>query len=232
MDALLQVDDLHAYYGESHVLQGISLAVPKGTVVALMGRNGAGKTTTMRAIMGLVPPRRGAVRFRGKPITRGRTYEIAQGGVALVPETRGIFPSLTVLENLTVAARGEGRWTLARVFATFPRLEQRLKNLGGQLSGGEQQMLSIARALMTHPELLMLDEPGEGLAPIIVQEIHRILADLKREGVTMLLVEKSFAFATGVADTVYVIGKGQVRWEGRAQDLKSAEDVKGTWLGV
>jgi branched-chain amino acid transport system ATP-binding protein len=231
-EGLLAVDNLHAYYGESHVLQGISLAVPKGTVVALMGRNGAGKTTTMRAIMGLVPPRRGAVRFKGKPITGRRTYEIAQGGMALVPETRGIFPSLTVLENLTVAARGEGPWTLERVFATFPRLEQRLRNLGGQLSGGEQQMLSIARALMTHPELLMLDEPGEGLAPIIVQDIHRILADLKREGVTMLLVEKSFAFATGIADIVYVIGKGQVRWEGRAQDLKSAEDVKGTWLGV
>jgi branched-chain amino acid transport system ATP-binding protein len=149
-----------------------------------------------------------------------------------VPETRGIFPSLTVLENLTVAARGEGPWTRARVFATFPRLEQRQKNLGGQLSGGEQQMLSIARSLMTHPELLMLDEPGEGLAPIIVQDIHRILADLKGEGVTMLLVEKSFAFATGIADTVYVIGKGQVRWQGRSADLKTAEDVKATWLGV
>jgi branched-chain amino acid transport system ATP-binding protein len=137
-----------------------------------------------------------------------------------------------VLENLTAAARGEGPWTRTRVFATFPRLEQRQKNLGGQLSGGEQQMLSIARSLMTHPELLMLDEPGEGLAPIIVQDIHRILADLKGEGVTMLLVEKSFAFATAIADTVYVIGKGQVRWQGRSADLKTAEDVKATWLGV
>jgi branched-chain amino acid transport system ATP-binding protein len=231
-DALLEVNDLHAYYGESHILQGITLAVPKGSVVALMGRNGAGKTTTMRAIMGLMPARRGAVRFAGRAITGRRTYAIAQGGMALVPETRGIFPSLTVLENLTVAARGDGPWTLQRVFATFPRLEQRLGNLGGQLSGGEQQMLSIARALMTHPALLMLDEPGEGLAPIIVQDIHRILADLKREGVTMLLVEKSFAFATSLADTVYVIGKGQVRWQGRASDLRSAEDVKTTWLGV
>ncbi len=232
MAALLEVEDLHAYYGESHILQGVALAVPKGTVVALMGRNGAGKTTTMRAIVGLVPPRRGAVRFAGQPLAGLRTYEIAQRGVALVPETRGIFPSLTVLENLTVAARGAGPWTLERVFATFPRLEQRRKNLGGQLSGGEQQMLSIARALMTHPELLMLDEPGEGLAPIIVQDIHRILASLKDEGVTMLLVEKSFAFATSLADTVYVIGKGQVRWHGRADALKSAEDVKSTWLGV
>jgi branched-chain amino acid transport system ATP-binding protein len=232
MAALLEVEDLHAYYGESHVLQGISLAVPKGEVVALMGRNGAGKTTSMRAIVGLVPPRRGAVRFAGKPLAGLRTYEIAQSGVALVPETRGIFPSLTVLENLTVAARGAGPWNLARVFATFPRLEQRQRNLGGRLSGGEQQMLSIARALMTHPDLLMLDEPGEGLAPIIVQDIHRILANLKDEGVTMLLVEKSFAFATSLADSVYVIGKGQVRWYGRAAALKSAEDVKSTWLGV
>lgn len=232
MAALLEVEDLHAYYGESHILQGISLVVPKGEVVALMGRNGAGKTTTMRAIVGLVPPRRGTVRFAGRPLAGLRTYEIAQSGVALVPETRGIFPSLTVLENLTVAARGAGPWTLQRVFETFPRLEQRRKNLGGQLSGGEQQMLSIARALMTHPELLMLDEPGEGLAPIIVQDIHRILANLKDEGVTMLLVEKSFAFATSLADTVYVIGKGQVRWQGRAEGLKAAEDVKATWLGV
>src|SRR5262249_47198866 len=230
MAMLLEVEDLHAYYGDSHVLQGISLAVPKGDVVALMGRNGAGKTTTMRAIMGLVPPRRGMVRFAGEAIAGRRTYEIAQSGVALVPETRGIFPSLTVLENLSVAARGEGPWTLDRVFASFPRLEPRRRNLGGQLSGGEQQMLSIARALMTHPQLLMLDEPGEGLAPIIVQDIHRILAGLKRDGVTMLLVEKSFAFATSLADTVYVIGKGQVRWHGRADDLRSAEDVKSTWL--
>ena len=232
MAALLEVEDLHADYGESHILQGISLAVPRGKVVALMGRNGAGKTTTMRAIMGLVPPRRGAVRFAGKPLAGRRTHEIAQSGMALVPETRGIFPSLTVRENLTVAARGAGPWTLQRAFATFPRLEQRARNLGGQLSGGEQQMLSIARALMTHPELLMLDEPGEGLAPIIVQDIHRILADLKEEGVTMLLVEKSFAFATSLADTVYVIGKGQVRWHGAAADLRSAEEVKATWLGV
>jgi branched-chain amino acid transport system ATP-binding protein len=232
MAALLEVDDLHAYYGDSHVLQGISLAVPRGRVVAIMGRNGAGKTTTMRAIMGLMPIRRGAVRFAGAALTGMSTHRIAQRGMALVPETRGIFPSLTVLENLTVAARGAGSWTLARVFATFPRLEQRLRNLGGQLSGGEQQMLAIARALMTHPDLLMLDEPGEGLAPIVVQDIHRILSDLKEEGVTMLLVEKNFAFATGLADSVYVIGKGQVRWQGPAAELRAAEDVKATWLGV
>jgi branched-chain amino acid transport system ATP-binding protein len=232
MAALLEVEDLHAYYGESHVLQGVALAVPKGAVVALMGRNGAGKTTTLRAIMGLVRPRRGAVRFRGDSTLSLKPYQIAQAGMALVPETRGIFPSLTVLENLTVAARGPGPWTVERVFAAFPRLAERRRNRGGQLSGGEQQMLSIARALMTHPQLLMLDEPGEGLAPIIVQEIHRILADLKREQVTMLLVEKSFAFATSLADTIVVIGKGQVRWSGTAEAMRAAEEIKATWLGV
>lgn len=231
-EPLLEVADVHAYYGESHILQGVSLAVPKGGVVALMGRNGAGKTTTLRTIVGLMRARRGSVRFAGRPVTGRPTYEIAQAGIALVPETRGIFPSLSVAENLTVAARGRGPWTLARVFRTFPRLEERQRNMGGQLSGGEQQMLSIARALMTHPELLMLDEPGEGLAPIIVQDIHRILTGIKAEGVTMLLVEKSFAFATSLADTVYVIGKGQVRWSGASAALKHAEDVKSTWLGV
>src|SRR5688572_17632466 len=209
MPGLLEAADLHAFYGESHVLQGISFEVPPGTAVALMGRNGAGKTTTLRTIIGLMRSRRGTIRFAGREITGLRTYEIAQAGIALVPETRGIFPSLSVLENLTIAARGEGPWTLERVFGVFPKLAERRGNTGGQLSGGEQQMLSIARALMTHPQLLMLDEPGEGLAPIIVQEIHRMIADLKRQGMTMLLVEKSFAFATALADTVYVIGKGR-----------------------
>ncbi len=232
MAALLEVADIHTYYGESHILQGVALDVPKGAVVALMGRNGAGKTTTMRTIMGLVRARRGAIRFAGRDIAAARTYEIAGAGLTLVPETRGIFPSLTVLENLTIAARGKGPWTLDRVFATFPRLKERQRNSGGKLSGGEQQMLSIARALMTHPALLMLDEPGEGLAPIIVQEIRQILASLKSEGVTMLLVEKNFAFATGVADSVFVIGKGRVRWSGSAAALKQADEVKATWLGV
>lgn len=232
MAPLLEVKDLHAYYGESHVLQGITLAVSKGSVVALMGRNGAGKTSTLRAIMGLLRPRRGSVRFSGQAITVLKPYQVAQSGMALVPETRGIFPSLTVLENLAIAARGHGPWTVERVFETFPRLGERRRNMGGQLSGGEQQMLSIARALMTHPRLLMLDEPGEGLAPIIVQDIHRILADLKSQQVTMLLVEKSFAFATSLADTIYVIGKGQVRWQGTAAAMRSAEEIKATWLGV
>ena len=232
MAALLEVQDLHAYYGESHVLQGISLVVPKGEVVALMGRNGAGKTTTMRAIVGLVAPRRGAVRFAGRPITGLRTYEIAQGGVALVPETRGIFPSLTVLENLTVAARGAGPWTLARVFATFPRLEQRQRNLGGQLSGGEQQMLSIARALMLNPEILLLDEPSEGLAPLIVREIVEVMRRLKGEGLPILLVEQNLRTALDVADRHYVLSKGEVCFVGATAELESNETVLSTYLSV
>lgn len=230
--ALLEVENIHTYYGASHVLHGISLAVESGSTVALMGRNGAGKTTIMRSIMGLTPPRQGSVRFRGDRIAGEKTYAIARRGLALVPETRGIFPSLSVFEHLTIAAREGGAWDLARVFRAFPRLEERRANMGAHLSGGEQQMLSIARALMTNPVLLLLDEPGEGLAPIIVQEIHGILRQLKSEGITMLLVEKNFGLATSVADVVYVIGKGTVRWSGRPADLRAAEDVKSTWLGV
>ncbi|MGE0737150.1 MAG: ABC transporter ATP-binding protein [Alphaproteobacteria bacterium] len=233
MDApLLELDDVHTYYGDSHILQGVTMSVARGSVTGLMGRNGAGKTTTMRSIMRMTAPRRGSVRFDGRALDGLKTYEIAQSGVALVPETRGIFPSLSVRENLTVAARGEGPWTLQRVYETFPRLEARAANMGGQLSGGEQQMLAIARALMTHPSLLLLDEPGEGLAPIIVQEIHRILTRLKEEGVTMLLVEKNFAFATSIADRIYVLGKGQIRWVGSPKELHSVEHIKSTWLGV
>ncbi len=230
--ALLRVEDIHTYYGSSHVLHGISLAVEPGTTVALMGRNGAGKTTIMRSIMGLTPPKHGSIRFRGDLITGQKTHAIARRGLALVPEARGIFPSLSVLEHLTIPARKGGAWDPARVFRAFPRLEERSANMGGNLSGGEQQMLAIARALVTNPALLLLDEPGEGLAPIIVQEIYRILRQLKSEGITMLLVEKNFGLATSVADFVYVIGKGTVRWSGPPTELRAAEDIKSTWLGV
>lgn len=233
--SLLQVEDIHTYYGESHILQGVTLEIPRGGVVSLMGRNGAGKTTTLRSIMRLTAPRRGRVLFDGRSLDGLRTYEIAQAGIALVPETRGIFPSLSVEENLTVAARGQDApdgWTVDRVFALFPRLAERRNNGGSQLSGGEQQMLSIARALLTNPSVLLLDEPGEGLAPIIVQEIYRTLESLKAAGTTMLLVEKNFAFATSLADTVYVLGKGQIRWSGPGGALREAEDIMSTWLGV
>ena len=232
---LLAVEDLHTYYGDSHVLQGVSFEVPQGGVVALLGRNGAGKTTTLRSIMRLTPPKRGAVRFGGRPLAELPPYRVARAGIALVHETRGIFPSLSVRENLTIAAReapdGSG-WTLERVYETFPRLAERQNNGGSQLSGGEQQMLAIARALLTNPRLLLLDEPTEGLAPIIVEEIWRILAALKADGMTMLLVEQNFALATALADWNLVLGKGVIRWHGTSADLRADESVKRTWLGV
>ena len=235
VETLLTVDDLHTYYGESHVLQGVSFEVPKGSVVALLGRNGAGKTTTLRSIMRLTPPKRGTVSFAGKALAGLAPYRVARAGIALVHETRGIFPSLSVRENLTIAARGaaNGRgWTLDRVFQTFPRLGERQHNGGSQLSGGEQQMLAIARALLTNPQLLLLDEPAEGLAPIIVEEIWRILAALKAEGITMLLVEQNFALATSLADHNLVLGKGLIRWQGPSDALRADDEIKRTWLGV
>ncbi len=231
--SLLEVDGIHTYYGASHILQGVTLSIAPGSVVSLMGRNGAGKTTTLRSIMRLAPSRRGRVAFDGQEITGLKTYEVARRGIALVPETRNIFPSLSVRENLTIARRAApDGWTLERVFELFPRLAERQSNGGAQLSGGEQQMLAIARALVTDPRLLLLDEPGEGLAPLIVQEIYRTLEKLKAEGMTMLLVEKNFAFATRLADHVYILGKGQIRWDGTGDALRDAEDVKHTWLGV
>jgi branched-chain amino acid transport system ATP-binding protein len=233
-EALLAVEDVHTYYGDSHILQGVSFEVPKGTVVALLGRNGAGKTTTLRSIMRLTPPKRGTVRLGDRPLAGLPAYRVARAGIALVHETRGIFPSLSVRENLTIAAREEtnGAWTLERVFQTFPRLGERRHNGGSQLSGGEQQMLAIARALLTNPQVLLLDEPTEGLAPIIVEEIWRILAALKAEGMTMLLVEQNFALATALADHNLVLGKGMIRWRGDTPALRANDEIKHTWLGV
>jgi branched-chain amino acid transport system ATP-binding protein len=232
---LLQVDDLHTYLGDSYIIQGVSLAVPPGGVVALLGRNGAGKTTTLRSIMRMVHPRRGRVLFDGRDISLLPTYEIARARIAFVQETRAIFPSLTVEENLAIAVRppvdGEG-WTMQRIYEDFPNLAARRHNGGTQLSGGEQQMLAIARALVSNPRLLLLDEPSEGLAPLIVRQIADIILRLKRQGMTMLLVEQNFALANEVADRIIVLGKGQVRWSGTSAELHAAEDIRHTWLGV
>jgi branched-chain amino acid transport system ATP-binding protein len=232
---LLQVEDLHTFYGDSHVLQGLGFSVERGSVVALLGRNGAGKTTTLRSIVRLTAPQRGRVTLDGLNLGDMATYEIARAGVAFVQETRAIFPSLTVEENLTIAARpaadGQG-WTLDRIYERFPELHARRRNGGTQLSGGEQQMLAIARALIANPVLLLLDEPSEGLAPLIVRKIRSMLLALKVEGTTMLLVEQNFALATSVADYIYVLGKGRIRWAGTGAELHGAEQVKSTWLGV
>jgi branched-chain amino acid transport system ATP-binding protein len=232
---MLELADVHTYYGESYVLQGTSLEVKEGSVVGLMGRNGMGKTTTIRTIMGFTPLRHGVIRFRGNDISNLESYRIAQMGLGLVPQGRLIFPSLTVLENLTVAARGgekDGAWNLDRVYSIFPVLKERANYRGTLLSGGEQQMLTIARALMTNPQLLLMDEPSEGLAPIVVREIGQIIRELKESGFSILLVEQNLPMALAVADYVYVISKGVIVYESASEKLWTDEEVKAKYLGV
>jgi len=228
---VLEVDGIHTYYGESHVLHGVSLRVPPGQAVALLGRNGAGKTTAIRSIVGFTPPRAGRVLFEGQAIERWPAYRIARRGLALVPQGRRIFAPLSVRENLLLGARASG-WTLDRVFALFPRLRERQDQSGGTLSGGEQQMLAIGRALLTNGRLLLLDEPSEGLAPLIVREIGSILIALKAERLSLLLVEQNYHLALRVADRVYVMNKGQIVYEGTPAGLEVDEEVKRRYLGV
>ncbi len=231
---MLVVDEIHTYYGDSHVLQGLSLQVNAGEIVALLGRNGVGKSTTINSIIGFVPPRQGRVTLEGVDITGLPSHRIARLGVGLVPQGRGIFPTLTVRENITLAARRarNGGWTLDRVLAAFPLLAQRLKNLGSQLSGGEQQMLAVARALMTNPKLLLMDEPSEGLAPLIVAEIGRVAGELRDQGLSILLVEQNLALALRLASRVYVMNKGQIVYTGLPGELQANEEVKHRYLGV
>jgi branched-chain amino acid transport system ATP-binding protein len=228
---ILDVEGIHTYYAESHVLHGVSLRVAPGEAVALLGRNGAGKTTLIRSIMGFTPPRDGRILVEGEPIHRRPAHQIARRGLALVPQGRRIFAPLTVRENLLLGARADG-WTLNRVFELFPRLGERATQPGGTLSGGEQQMLAVGRALLTNGRLLLLDEPSEGLAPLIVREIGRILARLKREGLSILLVEQNYHLALQIADRVYVMSKGQIVYEGTPADLSANEEVKHRYLGV
>ena len=230
---MLQIQDIHTYYGNSHILHGVTLQVAQGEVVSLLGRNGAGKSTTLRSIIGLNPPRRGHIRFNGEDISGRRPHVLARAGLSFMPETRGIFSSLSVEENLSlVAGRRAGPWTVDRVYQTFPRLAERRENGGAQLSGGEQQFLAIARALLLNPSVLLLDEPTEGLAPIIVGEIQDILRAVKDEGMTILLVEQNFRFATQLSDRVYVLGRGEVQWSGSTRDILADTQIQRTWLGV
>jgi branched-chain amino acid transport system ATP-binding protein len=231
---MLELQNVHAYYGESHVLHGVSLSVGKGEVVCLLGRNGAGKTTTILTVMGYMHPREGTVRHNGHDISALPPYAISRRGVGFVPQERGIFPSLTVRENLTVFARGGGKsaWTLDRIFALFPNLKARERNLGFQLSGGEQQMLSIARALMLNPELLVLDEPSEGLAPLIVEEIVEVLRGLKGEGLAVLLVEQNLRAAFAVGDRHHIMNKGEICFTGTSKEIESNETVLRNYLSV
>ncbi len=231
---MLEVRDLHVAYGESHVVQGVSLAVRDGEIAVVLGRNGVGKTTLIRAIAGLSPPRAGHIILNGEDITGAAPHAIAHRGVGLVPQGRRLFPSLTVREHLAVGARsgGERGWTPARVLELFPRLGERLGHRGGKLSGGEQGMLAAGRALVGNPRILLLDEPSEGLAPLLVRDLGRILGDLKRGGASILLVEQNLTFALRVADHVYLMNKGQIVHEGPPDALRQDDALKARWLGV
>jgi branched-chain amino acid transport system ATP-binding protein len=228
---MLEIRSLETSYGRSQVLFGIDLRIGKGEVVSLLGRNGMGKSTTVRSIMGITPPKSGTISFDGDAIHRLPSYRVAQKGIGLVPEGRQVFPNLTVRENLVATAR-PGPWTLEGVFRLFPHLEARQGNYGNQLSGGEQQMLAIARALMTNPRLLILDEATEGLAPRIRAEIYRSIGELKAQGLSLLVIDKDVKALTRVADRHYVLEKGRVVWSGSSKDLAADTNVQHRYLGV
>ena len=239
-DPELLVDDVHSYYGDSHVLQGVSLSLAKGSVVAVLGRNGVGKTTLVRTIIAFTPARRGRVLFAGRDVTRLPAYRIAQAGIALVPQGRRVFTSLTVRENLEIA-RGRSAGGGSRVSAhlgfdavldLFPRLRERLANRAATLSGGEQQMLAIARALVARPRLLLMDEPTEGLSPYVVEEIRQLILRLRQGGLSILLVEQNVEFAIGVADLVYVMDKGRIASALPPGELMRNEQMMETYLGI
>ena len=230
---MLEVRDIHTYYGESHVLQGVSLSISRGQVVGILGRNGMGKTTLIRSIIGFTRPRRGKVVFKDRDITAWPSNRSVALGLGLVPQGRRVFPSLTVMENLAVAVKnGGGPWPIERVLGLFPRLRERGGHRAGKLSGGEQQMLAIARALMTNPELLLMDEPTEGLAPLLVREIGRVIETLKAEGLSILLVEQNLPMALRVSDHVHVLSRGRVVHSSAPDALWRNEEIKARYLGL
>jgi branched-chain amino acid transport system ATP-binding protein len=223
MSAALQAEDLHTYYGKSHILRGVSLDVAEGKITALLGRNGAGKTTTLRSLMGLTPARRGKVTIFGEDMTRWPAFRIASSGVGYVPEGRRIFPNLSVDDNLKLPIERAGPWTIERVYQLFPRLAERRQNRGRQLSGGEQEMLAIARALLINPKLLLLDEPSQGLAPLIVREVFRVISTMREEGLSVLIVEQNARMTLEIADTAYVLDDGVMVHSGPARELAADE---------
>jgi branched-chain amino acid transport system ATP-binding protein len=235
-DLLIDARGLHTYYGQSHVLRGIDFQVRRGETIGLMGRNGMGKSTLLKTLVGLVPPRSGTVHIAGRDMTRCATFEIAQQGIAYVPEGRGIFGNLSVVENLKMAARpgtrGQRDWAYERVLATFPRLTERLSHGGQQLSGGEQQMLTIGRALMTNPDVLILDEATEGLAPLVAREIWRICGLIRETGISTVVVDKNWKHVTQLTDRNLILVKGEVVFSGTSQELRSRPDLLAQHLGV
>jgi branched-chain amino acid transport system ATP-binding protein len=232
--AILEVEDLHTYYGEAYVLQGLSLKLEQGQILGLLGRNGVGKTTLVNSIVGFVPPRRGKVVFKGIDITASPSFETVRSGMGLVPQGRRVFPTLSVEENLLVAERSIERhgWNLERVYDLFPRLRERRAQRAKTLSGGEQQMLAIGRGLMTNPDCLIMDEPSEGLAPIIIQGVWEAIGKLKREGLSILLVEQNASLALKLVDYVHIMSKGQVVYSARPEELRANDQIKSSYLGI
>ncbi len=229
---MLKVDDLHAFYGKAHILQGISLEVQEGEIVTLLGRNGAGKTTTLSCIAGLLRNKKGQIVLRGKCLQDEPSFRVNRAGVSFVPEHRGIFRLLSVEENLAIAIRKGSRWSLPDVYRMFPRLAERRRNSGSELSGGEQQMLSIARALLNAPDLLLLDEPAEGLAPVIVDVLRDVVEQVRARGVAVLLVEQNLRFCMALADRHYIIEQGRIAWQGNAEQFAGAQDVQDRFLAL
>jgi len=232
--ALLEVVDIHTYYGDAYVLQGLSLTLEQGQILGLLGRNGVGKTTLVNSIMGFTPPRRGQIVFKGTDITGASSFATVRGGMGLVPQGRRVFPTLTVAENLRVAERGTDRhgWTMERVYALFPRLAERRHQRARTLSGGEQQMLAVGRGLMTNPDCLIMDEPSEGLAPIIIQSVWQAIGKLRQEGLSILLVEQNAALAVQLVDYVHILEKGRVVFSSTPQELWANDAVKSSYLGI
>jgi branched-chain amino acid transport system ATP-binding protein len=233
---MLEIEDIHTYRGKSYVLQGVSLEVGDAATTTVLGRNGMGKTTLIRSLMGLTPPRAGHIRFDGVELRGKRPFRIAQQGLALVPQGRQVFSSLSVEDNLTLARRkpsdGTAEWTVERLYELFPNLHERRRTRAGQLSGGEQQMLAIARALMTHPRLILMDEPSEGLAPVIVEKVREVIEELCRQRLSILLVEQNYRLGVDLASHVYVLANGKVVWDGAPAQLEAADDVREEHLGV
>lgn len=229
---MLEIKNIHTYYDYSHILHGVSMEVPAGRITALLGRNGVGKTTTIRSIMGLTPPASGEIIFEGEPIQGKPAYQISQMGIGIVPQGRRLFKSLTVKEHLNVFCRGNQKWTPEKVLDLFPRLAERINHKASQLSGGEQQMLAISRALVLNPKLILLDEPTEGLAPLIVAEVGKLIQMIKDEGYALLLTEQKLKFALDLADEVYVMSKGSIVYRGSPKDLEEDKEITSTYLGV